>query len=110
MPAVIGKLPSVWAGALVLGILPACVPGGPSTADAGAPAKPTVVPPAPAKPATTVAQVARPDGPEHARITAPFEDNFNRAELGPDWNVLGAAWKLQNGRLCVRGARNKGAW
>jgi hypothetical protein len=113
MPAVIGKYPTTWAGALVLCLLPACVPEGPSTADAGAPPKAAAVPaaPSPAKPgsssSSTVAQVARPEAP---RLTTPFEDNFNRAELGPDWNALGSAWKIQNGKLCARGARNKGVW
>ena len=49
----------------------------------------------------------RAEGP---RLTAPWEDTFDRAELGPDWNTLSPAWKIQNGKLCVRGARNKGAW
>lgn len=43
-------------------------------------------------------------------ITSVFEDNFDRAELGSDWNALGPAWRIENGRLCGRGARNRGVW
>jgi hypothetical protein len=43
-------------------------------------------------------------------LTAAWEDNFNRAELGPDWTTLSPGWKIKDGRLCGRGARNKGAW
>jgi hypothetical protein len=39
-----------------------------------------------------------------------WEDSFERAELGPDWNTLSSAWKITAGKLCARGARNKGAW
>ncbi|MFO0759659.1 MAG: hypothetical protein U0359_24435 [Byssovorax sp.] len=84
-------------GALVL---VACVPEGPATTGAGSTAKPAVTA-APVRPKTA------PSGP---LITAPFEDAFDRVELGPDYNALGPAWKLQNGKLCARGARNKGIW
>jgi hypothetical protein len=108
---VLANKPARWGGALVAATAcAACVPEGPSTADAGAPAKATVAPPA----ATTTpprtlssAAVKASDAP---RITAAWEDTFDRAELGPDWNTLSPAWKIQNGKLCVRGARNKGAW
>jgi hypothetical protein len=87
---------------LIVGLsLSACVPEGPSTANAG----PT------AKAAVTAAPVAKAKpGPTGPLISAPFEDIFDRVELGPDWNALGPAWKLQNGKLCARGARNKGIW
>lgn len=91
-------LPLIAASTAIL----ACVPEGPPTVDAGAPAaKPAARPSA--KPITPAAS-ARPV------LTAPWEDNFERAELGPDWSALSPAWKIQKGRLCVRGARNKGAW
>lgn len=86
----------------------ACVPEGPATLDAGA---------APLKTATAVAPATRaPSKPAasaasaHPMLTAAWEDSFNRAELGPDWTTLSPAWKITNNRLCVRGARNKGAW
>jgi hypothetical protein len=44
------------------------------------------------------------------RIEAPFSDNFDRVELGPDWNVTGGSWALREGRLCVSGAHNHPAW
>jgi hypothetical protein len=50
---------------------------------------------------------ARPAGPP---IDSPFEDTFERQELGPDWNVLSPKWTIQKGRLCARGARNRGVW
>jgi hypothetical protein len=43
-------------------------------------------------------------------ITSTFEDDFNRAELGGDWNALSPAWRIENGRLCGRGAKNRGVW
>ena len=87
-----------------------CVPEGPSTADAGAPSK--------AVAARTPARVGPAASPHDARsrarrrrrITAVWEDTFDRAELGPDWNALSPVWKIQNGKLCARGARNRGAW
>jgi hypothetical protein len=95
-------------GSLAAFALAACVPEGPSTANAGpsstsAKATPSVVPP------------VRPKGdasppPSRPAITAPFEDTFDRSELGPDWNALSPAWKINAGRLCGRGARNKGIW
>ena len=32
--------------------------------------------------------------PVRPAITEPFEDNFDRAELGPDYHALSPAWKL----------------
>ncbi len=80
----------------------ACVPEGPSTGDAR---------PAPVK-ATAPAASARPnDGPGPlAAATGVFEDAFDRAEIGPEWNALSPKWRIQNGRLCARGVRNRGIW
>jgi hypothetical protein len=84
------------------GALCACVPEGPPTQAASAtkPAPAAVVPP----------RTTKPSPPSRPAITAPFEDTFDRAELGSDYNALGAAWKISDGRLCARGARNKGVW
>lgn len=43
-------------------------------------------------------------------ITAEFRDDFNRAELGPDWRNTGGPYRIVDGRLSVRGARNKPLW
>jgi hypothetical protein len=83
--------------------LSSCVPEGPPTGTTGAPSsKPAASPPAANRP--KAAPASRPP------ITAPFDDGFDRVELGPDWNALGPAWKIVGGRLCARGARNKGIW
>lgn len=82
-----------------------CVPEGPSTVNAGA---------APPRPSSTASKDRpRPDAappPVRPSITAAFEDLFDRAELGPDWNALSPGWKINGGRLCARGARNRGIW
>jgi hypothetical protein len=93
-------VPLMFGGALL-----ACVPEGPPTQSTGTakPPPPAVVPVAP----TRTTKAAPPSRPA---IVAPFEDTFERAELGPDYNALGAAWKINGGRLCARGARNKGVW
>jgi hypothetical protein len=113
----------MWAGALLAAAAPtvACVPEGPSTADAGPPSKAVAAPPpAPASAKVAASVHAGTDGgadggaaamlADAPRITAVWEDNFDRAELGPDWNALSPAWKIQNGKLCTHGAHNKGAW
>jgi hypothetical protein len=119
MAPVIGNFRSMGACALLAALAPACVPEGPSTADAGAPAKAVPAPPPAVAPARVVSSAGSASAasavdaaphPEAPRITAAWEDTFDRAELGPDWNTLSPAWKIQNGKLCVKGARNKGAW
>lgn len=85
----------------------ACVPEGPATTgDAGAASRPLSA-------ATSHAAPHRdkqPSAAAHPLITAAFQDDFNRADLGADWTTLSQAWRIKDGRLCVRGARNKGAW
>lgn len=39
-----------------------------------------------------------------------FEDSFERSVLGPDWLALSPAWRIEDGRLCASGARNRGVW
>ena len=36
-----------------------------------------------------------------------FEDNFNRAEIGENYSVLGGDWKIENGKLRSIRAENK---
>jgi hypothetical protein len=43
-------------------------------------------------------------------LSGPYRDNFDRAELGADWNATSSAWKIQNGALCAKDARNRPAW
>jgi hypothetical protein len=84
-----------------------CVPEGPATGDAGAAA-------APARTAVPVAPIGARTPPDAAvsgpPITGVFQDDFERAELGPDWSALSPRWKIAGGRLCARGARNRGIW
>lgn len=85
--------------------LTSCVPEGPPTSsNPGASPKPV------ASQAVHVAAPAKGPAVIRPAITTPFDDAFERTELGADWNVLGPAWKIQNGKLCARGARNKGIW
>jgi hypothetical protein len=39
-----------------------------------------------------------------------FRDDFSRASLGPAYRTSSKAWRIENGRLCVQGARNHPAW
>ena len=98
--------------AMGLATLAACVPEGPATVDAGAPASTKPRPVARSKPSeSALAQRgdAAPFTPG-APITAVYEDDFARTELGPDWNVLSPKWRITAGQLCGRGAKNRGVW
>ncbi len=39
-----------------------------------------------------------------------FEDHFERAELGADWNVTGDGWRIEGGAVRGQGARNHPLW
>jgi hypothetical protein len=96
-------------GLLVL--VAGCVPNGPASSAADAGANPAN--PAAQKPNTSPPVVARPIGSANAPsppLGAGFEDNFERAAIGPDWILTGSAWRIDGGRLCAKGARNHGAW
>jgi hypothetical protein len=84
------------------GALSACVPEGPPTQGTGA------TKPVPA--AVVPSRTTKASPPSRPPIVGTFEDTFERAELGPDYNALGAAWKISGGKLCGRAARNKGVW
>ena len=43
-------------------------------------------------------------------ISAPFADNFDRAELSADWLDTGKVAKLKNGQLTLAGAYNHPVW
>lgn len=39
-----------------------------------------------------------------------YSDDFDRAQLGPDWNVTGGPWRLVDGAVRIREARNHPLW
>lgn len=39
-----------------------------------------------------------------------FGDDFDRAELGEHWHDTGAGWRIVDGQLTVRNARNRPLW
>ena len=43
-------------------------------------------------------------------LTGPFKDDFERSELGPLWRSTGGAYQISDGKLRIRGARNKPLW
>lgn len=109
MTTTLGTAARAAVAAVAIGIggaaVASCVPEGPPTGDAP---MSTVKPPATGSPVR--AKPGEPAASPGPPITAPFEDRFDRAELGPDWNALSPHWRIQQGRLCARGARNRGVW
>jgi hypothetical protein len=68
-------------------------------------------PRSPIKEAGAVTPPARkPAKTASAALGEPFEDDFERSELGPDWRPTSPVWRLDAGRLCGRGARNRPVW
>jgi hypothetical protein len=47
---------------------------------------------------------------ESEPLLAPFRDDFERTELGDDYFATGDHFRLEQGRLCVKGARNHPLW
>lgn len=43
-------------------------------------------------------------------LSKPFVDRFERSELGADWRATSSAWRIEEGQLCGRGARNHPVW
>jgi hypothetical protein len=39
-----------------------------------------------------------------------YSDKFDRAQLGPDWNVTGGPWRIVEGAVRIREARNHPLW
>jgi hypothetical protein len=39
-----------------------------------------------------------------------YADDFDRAELGADWNDTGARWRIEDGEVRIEGARNRPLW
>jgi hypothetical protein len=48
--------------------------------------------------------------PQSPVITARWEDRFDRAQLGADWNATSAAWSIVDGHVRVANARNHPLW
>jgi hypothetical protein len=107
MRAVISRFAPIACLAATAALAVACVPEGPPTSsDAGAQASRPAPKRVPAARATSSSSAAA----ASPLLTAPFEDRFERAELGPDYKALSPNWRIEGGRLCVRGARNHGVW
>lgn len=43
-------------------------------------------------------------------ITEPFEDGFDRAEVGPNWHDTGGSFRVVDGKLNVANGRNHPLW
>jgi hypothetical protein len=68
--------------------------------------------PAPVKkPAAPTPPPAACTAKEEPLLTAPFVDNFDRADLGADWySTSYAAYSIRNGRVCTAKPRNHPLW
>ena len=66
----------------------------------------------PGRPAAAAATLVPPTRPpsDTAPAAQPFQDDFERQEIGPDWRPTSAVWRLDQGRLCARSARNHPIW
>ena len=80
----------------------------PPPAPSGSAAAPAAAPAGPKAAAATAAKA--PTAPAAAAATGVFHDNFDRAELGADWNPTSAEWRIVGGRLCGQRARNHPVW
>jgi len=103
----------VLAGVVALGCLPADPPG--FRRDAGGTTSGTTLGkagkaearrPKPKAPAVDVALET--DGGR--LIDEALNEDFNRPDLGPDWNPTSRAWRIEDGRLCAKGAKNHPVW
>jgi len=73
--------------------------------DEGPPMPPRTVPPKKSVPLPPC------DANTDPVLTAPFSDNFDRAELGNDWRTTSyGAYFLKNARLCISKPRNHPVW
>ena len=43
-------------------------------------------------------------------LSAPFVDAFERDAIGPDYFATGNQYRIERGKLCVKGARNRPLW
>lgn len=45
-----------------------------------------------------------------APLAETWRDDFEREDLGDDWRALSDQWRVVEGQLCGRAARNRGVW
>lgn len=43
-------------------------------------------------------------------LEGPFEDDFEREKLGPNYRRTSRVWHIENGKLCAEDARNRPVW
>ncbi|MCC6526893.1 MAG: hypothetical protein IT373_29860 [Polyangiaceae bacterium] len=87
-------------GAALAAACASCVPEGGAT-ERGNPTRSSA-------PAATAPDAGR--GRVDPPLGAGFSDDFERAELGPEWRALSSVWRIQEGELCAEAARNRGVW
>lgn len=99
----------LWLG--LAACVPADPPGGPRRARAGVPPEPNAAV-VRARNASGRAEA----GPTELAVESDrlldrsFSDDFERSSLGPDYSATSAVWRLEEGRLCARAARNRPVW
>ena len=47
---------------------------------------------------------------EQPLLTEAFSDHFERAALGEDYAATSPVWRIEGGRLCAKGAKNRPVW
>ena len=71
------------------------------------PTKPKAEPESSVRAAPSATQEPAPADPV---LTQPYIERFEGSVLGSSWQSTSAAWRLENGRLCVNNARNHPVW
>jgi len=99
----------VSAGWLVLGLV-GCVPEERPPGPAPSASGPRLAEGLAQEPARSFRTVPRDHTTSHTVLDEPFEDRFERSELGPHYHPTASAWHLDGGRLCGEGALNRPAW
>ncbi len=85
-----------------------CVPRErPKRESSGAPAAPAN---AALPPAGGALEQGSPPAPSSEALRVAFFDDYQRAALGPAYAALSPVWRIEEGRLCGRGARNRPVW
>jgi len=93
-----------------------CVPAERPPGEHDAPSRAASARPARAKLAGASGELERPstllvgEPAELPVLATPFKDEFERDDLGDDYYATGTAFRLERGRLCVKGARNHPLW